>query len=52
MSVEEIQTLAQQFADAFNNKNIKAALDMLSKVAASAGESCASTCSRLGRFRT
>ena len=30
MSVQEIQTLSQQFADAFNNKNIKAALEMLS----------------------
>jgi uncharacterized protein (TIGR02246 family) len=30
MSVQEIQTLAQQFADAFDNKNIKAALDMFS----------------------
>ena len=30
MSVQEIQALAQQFADAFDNKNIKAALDMLS----------------------
>jgi uncharacterized protein (TIGR02246 family) len=30
MSVQEIQALAQQFADAFDNKNIKAAIDMLS----------------------
>ena len=30
MSVEEIQTLTQQFADAFDNKNIKVVLDMLS----------------------
>src|SRR6266851_8363774 len=30
MSAQEIQALAQQFAEAFNNKNIKAALDMLS----------------------
>jgi uncharacterized protein (TIGR02246 family) len=30
MSVQEIQTLAEQFADAFDNKNIKAVLDMLS----------------------
>ena len=30
MSVQEIQTLAQQFADAFTNKNLKAVLDMLS----------------------
>ena len=30
MSVQEIQTLARQFADAFDNKNIKAVLDMLS----------------------
>ena len=30
MSVQEIQTLAQQFADAFDNKNVKAVLDMLS----------------------
>ena len=31
MSVQEIQTLAQQFADAFTNKNLKAVLDMLSE---------------------
>ena len=30
MSAQEIHTLAQQFVDAFNNKNLKAALDMLS----------------------
>ena len=30
MSVQEIQTLAQQFADAFDHKNIKAVVDMLS----------------------
>ena len=30
MSAQEIQILAQQFVDAFNNKNLKAALDMLS----------------------
>jgi len=30
MSVQEIQTLAQQFADAFDKKNINAVLDMLS----------------------
>jgi uncharacterized protein (TIGR02246 family) len=30
MSVQEIQSLAQQFADAFDTKNIKAVLDMLS----------------------
>jgi uncharacterized protein (TIGR02246 family) len=30
MSAQEIQALAQQFADAFSNKNIKAAIDMLS----------------------
>jgi ketosteroid isomerase-like protein len=30
MSVQEIQALAQQFADAFDTKNIKAVLDMLS----------------------
>jgi uncharacterized protein (TIGR02246 family) len=30
MSVQEIQTLAQQFADAFDNKDIQAVLDMLS----------------------
>jgi uncharacterized protein (TIGR02246 family) len=30
MSVQEIQALAQQFADAFSSKNIKAAIDMLS----------------------
>jgi ketosteroid isomerase-like protein len=30
MSVNEIQVLAQQFADAFDNKNIQAVLDMLS----------------------
>lgn len=30
MSVQEIQILTQQFADAFDNKNIKAVLDMLS----------------------
>jgi uncharacterized protein (TIGR02246 family) len=29
MSVQEIQTLAQQFADAFDQKNVKAALEML-----------------------
>jgi uncharacterized protein (TIGR02246 family) len=31
MSVQEIQILAHQFADAFDNKDIKAALDMLSE---------------------
>jgi len=31
MSAQEIHTLAQQFADAFTNKNIKAVLDMLSE---------------------
>ena len=31
MSVQEIQTLAHQFADAFTNKNLKAVLDMLSE---------------------
>jgi ketosteroid isomerase-like protein len=31
MSAQEIQTLAQQFADAFNNKDIKAVLNMLSE---------------------
>src|SRR3989442_387212 len=31
MSAQEIHTLAQQFADAFTNKNLKAALDMLSE---------------------
>ena len=30
MSAQEIQTLAQQFCDAFNKKDLKAALDMLS----------------------
>jgi ketosteroid isomerase-like protein len=30
MSVQEIQALAQQFADAFDTKNIEAVLDMLS----------------------
>jgi ketosteroid isomerase-like protein len=30
MSAQEIQTLAQQFAEAFNNKNMKAVVDMLS----------------------
>ena len=30
MSVQEIQTLVQQFADAFDNKNIRAVLGMLS----------------------
>ena len=30
MSVQEIQALAQQFADAFNSKSIKVATDMLS----------------------
>src|SRR5712692_3065099 len=30
MSVQEIQTVAQQFCDAFNKKDLKAALDMLS----------------------
>src|SRR5712664_3045528 len=30
MSAQEIQALAQQFADAFSNKNIKAVIDMLS----------------------
>jgi uncharacterized protein (TIGR02246 family) len=29
MSVKEIQDLAQQFADAFDKKNVKAVLDML-----------------------
>jgi len=27
---QEIETLAQQFAEAFNNKNMKAVVDMLS----------------------
>ena len=31
MSAQEIQALAQQFAEAFNNKDIKAVLNMLSK---------------------
>ena len=31
MSAQEIHTLAQQFADAFTNKNLKAILDMLSE---------------------
>jgi len=31
MSVQEIHTLTQQFADAFTNKNIKAVLDMLAE---------------------
>ena len=31
MSVQEIHTLAQQFADAFTNKNLKAVLDMLAE---------------------
>ncbi len=31
MSAQEIQTLAQQFADAFTNKNLKAVVDMLSE---------------------
>jgi ketosteroid isomerase-like protein len=31
MSAQEIQTLAQQFADAFNNKTVKAVLDRLSE---------------------
>src|SRR5712691_13272893 len=31
MSAQEIHTLAQQFADAFTNKNLKAVLDMLSE---------------------
>ena len=30
MSVNEIQTLAQQFADAFDKKNLKAVLEMVS----------------------
>jgi uncharacterized protein (TIGR02246 family) len=30
MSIQEIQTLAQQFCDAFNRKDLKAVLDMLS----------------------
>ena len=30
MSTQEIQTLAQQFADGFNKKNLKAVLDVLS----------------------
>ena len=30
-AVQEIQTLAQQFADAFDKKNIKAVLEMLSE---------------------
>lgn len=30
MSVQEIQALAQQFADGFDTKNMKAVLDMLS----------------------
>ena len=30
MSAQEIQVLAEQFAEAFNSKNIKAAIDMLS----------------------
>jgi ketosteroid isomerase-like protein len=30
MSVQEIQSLAQQFAEAFNTKNFKAAIEMLS----------------------
>ena len=30
MSVQEIQSLAQQFCEAFNKKDLKAALDMLS----------------------
>ena len=32
MSVQEIQSLAQQFADAFDNKNIKAVLPLLKKL--------------------
>jgi uncharacterized protein (TIGR02246 family) len=31
MSVQEIETLAQQFADAFNKKDLRRALDMLSE---------------------
>ena len=31
MSVQEIHTLAQQFADAFTTKNLKAVLDMLAE---------------------
>ncbi|HEV8711733.1 MAG TPA: nuclear transport factor 2 family protein [Candidatus Binatia bacterium] len=31
MSAQEIHTLAQHFADAFTNKNLKAVLDMLSE---------------------
>jgi len=31
MSTQELQTLAQQFADAFNKKNLSLVLDMLSE---------------------
>jgi ketosteroid isomerase-like protein len=31
MSAQEIQTLAEQFADAFNKQDIKAVLNMLSE---------------------